>query len=194
MSENANIDSVVDILDQIIDLVSNARGVPMSASVIVNKSELLDLAQAARDQVPAQVVRADGVLASLDKVRGEAEANAAEIRSNAQAEAERIVAEARARAGRLTSADAITVAARSEAQRITDEAKGQAEALRAGADKYADDTLADLEVRVSALGRDITDLDRKVRTHVDAALHQITSGRDVLAGRGQEEPDEEPAQ
>ena len=45
--------SVVDILDQLIDIVRSARSVPMSASAMVNRSQVVELLTTARDILPS---------------------------------------------------------------------------------------------------------------------------------------------
>ena len=50
--------SVVDILDQLIDIVRSARSVPMSASAMVNRSQVIELLTTARDILPDQLVEA----------------------------------------------------------------------------------------------------------------------------------------
>ncbi len=153
MSDNTRARSVMEILDELIAIVDEARSIPMSASVMVNRSEMLDLLTAARDTVPDQMVQADDVLADVDRVQAQARSDAQSIVDSAQEEGARIVTEARARAERLVSEDAITVAARSEAQRIEDEAKIKPERLKEGANSYADSTLAELEGRWKKLRR-----------------------------------------
>ena len=64
--------SVVDILDQLIDIVRSARSVPMSASAMVNRSQVVELLTTARDILPDQLVEADGLLAEVDSVTARA--------------------------------------------------------------------------------------------------------------------------
>ncbi|MDY5153275.1 hypothetical protein SAMN05421878_11427 [Actinobaculum suis] len=186
MSEETEAQSVMEILDTLIDILEEARAIPMSASVMVNKSEMLDLLVAARDTVPEQVVRADGVLSNIQRTKAKAQQEAQEIVATAETEGKRIVSEARARAQRLVSEDAITVAARSEAQRIEDEAKIRAERLREGANQYSDETLATLEGRIAEVSRSIEEITAAANSEIDHALSQIYAGRQVIASRTQD--------
>ncbi|EPD26674.1 hypothetical protein ACXITP_06875 [Actinotignum sanguinis] len=183
MTHDTRGESVVEILDELLALVDNARSIPMSASVMINQSEVRDLLQLARDAVPDQVLRADDVLADIDSVRASGRQEAASIIASARQDAENIVAEARAQASRLVSNDAITIAARSTAARIEDEAKQKAERLREGANHYSDSTLANLEGQVNGVAAALEEAVRAAHEKMDAALAQIYAGREVLASR-----------
>ncbi len=121
--DNSEGDSLIAVLEELTDLVTRARAVPMSASAMVNRSEVLDLLQAARDLVPDQIVRADGLLANADSVTTQAQSRASEIIERAKQDAEDTVSEARDQASRLVSQDAVTIAAKARAQRIIDDSK-----------------------------------------------------------------------
>lgn len=194
MSEQFQGDSVVEILDELIDIVNNGRAIPMSASVMINRSEVLDLLKAARDAVPEQVVQADSVLADVEGVRTKGRAQATQLIENAQehgnkivhearSEAEQILSEARNQAARLVSDDAITVAARSQAQRIVDEAKAKAQKLQEGANRYSDQSLARLQDNLVSVGQNLEDIVQRVNQDINQALAQVYKGRNVLAQR-----------
>lgn len=175
--------SVVDILDQLIDIVRSARSVPMSASAMVNRSQVIELLTTARDILPDQLVEADGLLAEVDSVTARAHDEAARIRERAEHDAEDIVAQAREQAARLVSQDAVTVAAKSQAQRIVDDATNQAEAMKKGADEYSDERLRELQDQVAELGNSMDGLSRKFQGKIDVVLGQVKAGRRVIAER-----------
>ena len=181
--ENSEGDSLIAVLDELTDLVTNARAVPMSASAMVNRSEVLDLLQTARDLVPDQIVRADGLLANADNVTTQAQGRAADIMERARHDAEDTISEAREQASRLVSQDAVTIAAKARAQRIIDDAKSQAEKLRRGADTYSDNTLLSLQGKVSDIGSEIDTLTATVQERIDIVLSQIIAGRNVISDR-----------
>ncbi len=151
---------VQGVLEALTVAVTGARAMPMSSSVLVNKAELLDLIEQAREALPGQLTRADALLADADAAR-----------EQARQEAQAIVATARAEAGRLVEAEAVTVAAREKAAQILAEAQEQAEALRRDADDYGDRRLADFEIDLGKV------------------ISQVQAGRAKLAGRlGLDEP------
>ena len=53
--------TVIAALDQIEDLVESSRSVPLSASIMINKAEILDLLDQAREALPEDLVAADAV-------------------------------------------------------------------------------------------------------------------------------------
>ena len=154
-------EGLTGILDALAAAVEGARAMPMSSSVLVNRVELLDLVDQARDVLPTQLSQADDVLAA-----------AAAARSAAQVDADAIVDAAHARAAELVEEDAITLAAQDRAAQIVADAEAEAVRLRRDADDYCDRRLADFEV-------DLTKL-----------LGQVQGGRARLAERlSTERPD-----
>lgn len=147
-------EGLTGVLDAIAAAVTQARAMPMSSSVLVNRAELLDLLDQARDVLPTQLTRADQVLADADAARAEA-----------RAQADRIIAEARQRADELVDSEAVVVAARERAQQIVQEAEESAIVLRRDADDYCDRRLADFEIDLGKV------------------LSQVQAGRAKLADR-----------
>jgi hypothetical protein len=133
-------EGLTGILDALAAAVEDARAMPMSSSVLVNRAELLDLVDQARDVLPTQLTRADEVLAAADAAR-----------LAAQAEADAIIAGARARAAELVEEHELTRAAQVRAQEIVAEAEDVAEGLRRDADDYCDRRLADFEIDLTRL-------------------------------------------
>lgn len=176
-------ESLIAVLDELIELVSNAPTTVMSAAIKVNRSEILDLLATARDLVPDQIVRADGLLAEADGFTHEAQLRASRIITQAHSDAEDTIAEAREQASRLVSQDAITIAAKARAHRIIDDAKSQADKLRRGANEYSDNTLFALQNKVSEAGSEIDSLTSVVHERIDVMLSQIIAGRNVIAER-----------
>ena len=155
----------------------------MSASAMVNRSQVIELLTTARDILPDQLVEADGLLAEVDSVTARAHDEAARIRERAEHDAEDIVAQAREQAARLVSQDAVTVAAKSQAQRIVDDATNQAETMKKGADEYSDERLRELQDQVAELGNSMDALSREFQGKIDVVLGQVKAGRRVIAER-----------
>lgn len=144
-------DSLIAVLDELIEVVTSARGVPMSASAMINRSEVVDLLQMARDIVPDQIEAADAIIAEAAEVRAEAQRRAKTILERAHEDAEETIKQARLKAAELVSQHAITIGAEENADRIRREARQQAKRMNAGADRYSDDALAHLQNEVEAL-------------------------------------------
>ena len=147
-------EGLTGVLDAIASAVTNARAMPMSSSVLVNRAELLDLVDQARDVLPSQLSRADEVLADADAAR-----------SVAQAEADALLAQAREQAAALVDQEAVVLAARARAAQLVAEAELVADGLQRDADDYCDRRLADFEIDLGKV------------------LSQVQAGRAKLAGR-----------
>lgn len=138
-------------VDEIVAAVENARSMPMSASCVVNRAELIGLLNDLRSALPAELAQAQSVMADHEQVV-----------AGAQAEADRIIQGAHAERGSLISDTEVVRRAQAEADRILAEARAEAETKRAEADDYVDSKLANFEVvltkTLGAVGRGRTKL------------------------------------
>ncbi|PPS87793.1 cell division initiation protein [Streptomyces sp. MH60] len=122
-------------LDEITAMVSGARAMPMSASCVVNRAELLSMLEELRAQLP-------GSLAQAQELIGDREQMVAQARQ----EADRIIESAHAERGSLIADTEVARRSQAEADRILAEARQEAEEVRAEADDYVDSKLANFEV------------------------------------------------
>ncbi|WP_380169977.1 hypothetical protein ACFEMC_12740 [Kineococcus sp. DHX-1] len=127
-------------LGELAALVSGARGVPLSSSVVVDREQLLALVADVRRLLPAEVQQAGDVLAQRDEVLEAARVDASELLS-----------EARSRAEELVDAQAVTKASRERADHIVQTARDEAKRLRLDADAWVDRKLADFEDELDRL-------------------------------------------
>ncbi|MEU2262733.1 ATP synthase F0 subunit B [Streptomyces sp. NPDC019645] len=148
-------------LDEIVEAVGNARSMPMSASCVVNRAELLAMLEEVREALP-------GSLAQAQELIGDRE----QMVEQARQEAERIIQAAHSERGSLVSGTHIARQSQEEADRILAEARREAEEIRAEADDYVDSKLANFEV---VLNKTIGSVDR---------------GREKLLGRGHHQDDQ----
>ena len=125
-------------LDRLTELVQDARAMPMSASCVVNRTEVLGLLQDLRQQLPEALARASAVLGDRDGVV-----------AGGKAEADKLLEAAREERKALLAKTEVTKAARAEAERILEEAQAQADAMRAEVEDYVDSKLANFEIVLS---------------------------------------------
>jgi ABC-type transporter Mla subunit MlaD len=142
------------LLDEITELVETARAMPMSASCVVNRSELLALLDELRDKMPAALAEADEVLQEREAVL-----------DDGRREAEETVAAAEQERQRLLSQHDLVAQAQEEAGRITEEARYQADAMRMEVEDYVDAKLANFEIVLNK------------------TLVAVARGREKLSGR-----------
>lgn len=145
---------VQEHLARIRSVVDNARAMPMSASAVVNRAELLGMLDELAAELPRAFAEAQRVTADREGVVDEG-----------RREAERIVAEAHHERERLVSDTEVYRIAKGEAERVRDEAELEAKELRRETDEYVDQRLANFEV---TLGK---------------TLEAVARGRERLHGR-----------
>lgn len=125
----------IEKLTTAITIVEEARGVPLSASCVVHRGEMLELLEDARAVLPSDLAAAEDVLAERDQIIEEGRASA-----------EAMIATAREDVARMVEQTSIVQAARDEAKRILDDARDIAEEERQEVEAYIDGRLATLEV------------------------------------------------
>lgn len=139
------------LLRQAVDVVTTARTMPLSASVLVARDELLGLLQGALERLPDEVRQARWLLKERD-----------EFLATRQREADSLLEEVRVQAERMVQRTEIVRQANHVAQRILDDAREEARRLRHEAEDFCDQKLAAFEIV----------LDRTLKT--------VQSGREKL--------------
>ncbi|GGJ54017.1 cell division initiation protein [Streptomyces brasiliensis] len=122
-------------LDEIVTTVSSARAMPMSASCVINRAELLAMLEEVRQALPGSLAQAEELIGGREQMV-----------EQARQEAERIIEHAHAERGSLISDTEVARRSQAEADRILAEARTEAEEVRAEADDYVDSKLANFEV------------------------------------------------
>jgi hypothetical protein len=125
----------VEKLTTAITLIEEARGVPLSASCVVHRGEMLEILEGARTSLPTDLSGAQEILVNRDRLIDEGRLSA-----------ETLVATAREEVARMVEQTAIVQSARDEAKKILDEARVLAANERAEVESYIDGRLATLEV------------------------------------------------
>jgi vacuolar-type H+-ATPase subunit H len=127
------------LLLRAVAVLEGARTMPLSASVLVSREELLELVQGALDRLPDEMRQARWLLRERD-----------EFIEARRREADALLEEVRAQAERMVQRTEIVREANKVAQRIVEEAREQARRLRHEAEDYCDQKLASFEI---VLGR-----------------------------------------
>ena len=125
----------IEKLTTAIAMVEEARGVPLSASCVLHRGEILEILDGARASLPNDLGAARKIISSRDSLIEEGRTSA-----------EALIASAREEVSRMIEQTAIVSAAREEAQHILDDAHLEADAEREEVEKYIDSRLATLEV------------------------------------------------
>ena len=138
--------TVRDKLDEIVATIEAARAMPMSASCIVNRTEMLAQLEELRAMLPGQLAEAEVVLQSR-----------ADVVEEGRGEAQRIIDEAKRERARLIARTEVAQEAAREAERIVQEAEEEATKMRDDVDDYVDSKLANFEV---VLGKTLAAVER----------------------------------
>ncbi len=130
----ADRDTAEEKLARLRDVIVNARSMPMSASCVVNRGEVLAAIDDVIDHLPDEIADAQLV---IDR----SQAKVAE----GQAEAGRVVAEAEQRVAALAQESEVLRVAEVKAAAIRAEAEAEAAALRRETDEFIDARMASFE-------------------------------------------------
>ncbi|WP_156887580.1 hypothetical protein [Propionicicella superfundia] len=149
-------DSTMELLRQLRETVVQAKGVPMSASCMVNRAEVLALVDGALDQLEVDLADARWVVKQSEGTV-----------ADAQAEAERMMREARLEADRLVQDHELVVHARAQAVRIRNAAKDEAAAFSREVDAFIDSRLAEFEADLQRTESSIVTLRRKLASRAE---------------------------
>lgn len=125
----------IEKLQSAITMVEEARSVPLSASCVVHRGELLEILDGARTALPTDLFQAEEIISQR-----------AQIVEEGQQQADALIANAREEVARMVEQTAIVQSARDEAARILSEARAQADIERQEVESYIDGRLATLEV------------------------------------------------
>jgi len=122
-------------LEAAVTLVKESRAVPLSASCVIHRGELLGVLDEISKALPNDFASAKKLLAHREQIIEEGRQSA-----------EQLIAHAREEVARMVEQTAIVSAAREEAARLVDEAHNKIEREREEVDAYIDSRLATLEV------------------------------------------------
>lgn len=146
--DNFDIDA---LLRRVIQMVEQAKSMPLSASVIVPRDEMIGLLHACIDSLPTEVRQANWLL----KER-------AEFLAKMEREGDEILRAARERAERMVQRSELVREAHRTAQNTVEEAQAESRRMRRETEDYIDQKLASFEVVL------------------EKTFRQVQSGRDKL--------------
>jgi hypothetical protein len=140
-------------IDELIEIVESARAMPMSASCVINRAQVLELLDGLKNGMPDEMDRARRVLSDRESVLEEG-----------RREAERMLERTRGERDSIINNTDISREARDAATHILDAARREADQIRDEADEYVDQKLANFEVVLTK------------------TLHAVGRGRDKMRG------------
>lgn len=136
---------ILQLIDRMEALINRGRHIPLTASMIVNEDEFLEVIDQMRIAIPEEI-----------KAARRTQQERARILAEAQEEADRMTEEARKRISTMIDEHEFVAAARARAEQVLHQAEEQAVAMREGADEYVAQTLTQLD-------RQLTEIQKQVR-------------------------------
>jgi cell division septum initiation protein DivIVA len=145
---------IMALIDRIEEAMDGSRSLPLTRSRLVDTEKVYEIIDEVRAQFPDELKQARWIVKERQEMLEEAEK-----------EANRILEEAKARADAMAAEQEIVRLAEQQAADIMDRARQQEREIRLGAEDYADEMLANLEVNLGKL------------------LTAVQRGRDRLQGK-----------
>ena len=145
---------IMGLIDRLEDIIANGRKVPLSGSVMIQEHKIYEIIDELRAALPEELKQARWIVKERQEMIDEAEK-----------EANRIIDEGRQRAESMADEMEIVKLAQRRANEIIEAAQAREREIRLGAEDYADEMLANLEVNLGKL------------------LTAVQRGRDRLQGR-----------
>jgi hypothetical protein len=155
---------------RVLDLVSGARPMPLSASVMINRDEVVELLEEALDRMPDELRAARWLLKERE-----------EFLAKVRREGDDILDQARARAERMVQRTEVVKAAEARARQLVEKAEDNARRMRLECEDFCDQKLASFEI--------VLERTQKVVAAGRAKLQGPTTG-EVPAVSAEPDPDE----
>ena len=157
------------VLRQMVEVVENARSLPMSTSVRVEREDLLALLDEALVRLPDELRAARYLLKERE-----------EFLARTRREADEIITEAKSRVAQMVSRTEVVKAADQRARQLVDQAEDESRQMRHEAEDYCDQKLASFQVVLERIGRAVA----QGRQRLSATVEEIELG--VAANQGDE--------
>lgn len=123
------------LLKRVLDTVAGARPMPLSASVMINRDEVVEMLEEAIARLPEELRAARWLLKERE-----------EFLAKVRREGDDILEQARTRAERMVQRTEVVKAADARARQIVDRAEDQARRMRLECEDFCDQKLASFEI------------------------------------------------
>lgn len=137
-------DTIIQLLDELEEILDNSRAMPFSNKVSVEKEELYSIIAEIRLKLPNELKNSRYVLEERNK-----------ILIDAQKEADEIVKNAEERLSRMVEENEITKRAYEQASAIIDASKKTSKEMRLGAVEYAQEVLTKAQDKIKEVKENI---------------------------------------
>ena len=154
-------------LERLEALIQEAKSMPLSSSVLVNREDVLAMIAELKEALPEEIKRARWIVHDRE-----------ELLAKARAEGEQIVEQAHEDQLQMARKEEIVARATREADRIISEAEEVSRTMRSEAEDYVDAKLAQFEISI----RKILEASQSSAKALNRTLDQVEMGRVRLRG------------
>jgi cell division septum initiation protein DivIVA len=165
-------------IQQLEDMVKEAKSMPLSSSALLNRDELLEVVNGLKEALPEEIKQARWVVKDRE-----------ELLVKARRDAEALVEKAKAEQAHLLSEQTVVQDAQAEAERLLADARVQIRQMRLEAEDYVDGKLAQFEAAITRIQEALTGADEaltKVRGQVEAGREKLRGSHPAQALAPQE--------
>jgi cell division septum initiation protein DivIVA len=152
-------------LQQLEEMVNEAKSMPLSSSVLVNKDEVLEILRQMQEDLPEEIKQARWIVKDRE-----------ELLAKARVEGDKLIDQAHEEQLRMARKESIAVRANEEADRIMGETNDSTNAMKDEAEDYVDAKLAQFEIAL----RKVLEESQTVTKGLARTLDQVELGRERL--------------
>ncbi|MGP8059415.1 MAG: hypothetical protein ACLP9C_07260 [Acidimicrobiales bacterium] len=159
------------LIRRVVDVVNLAKAMPLSASVLISRDEVIGLLSDALEKLPDELRQARWLLRERE-----------EFLAERAREAEALMEEVRVQAERMVSRTEIVRQSNQVAQRILDDANEESRRMRHEAEDYCDQKLAGMEIVLERIMRTV----QSGREKLQATAPPVAEPAPAIPGAGEE--------
>ena len=149
------------VLRDLVELVENARSLPMSTSIRIERDEVLKLVDEALERLPDELRAARWLLKERE-----------EFLASTRRQADEIIADAKARVAQMVQRTEVAKAAEQRARHLVETAESEAREMKHEAEDYCDQKLASFQIVLDRIGRTVA----QGRQRLAATVEEIELG------------------
>ncbi|MDR1913203.1 MAG: ATPase [Clostridiales bacterium] len=164
-------ESLLDYLDMLEDLLDNSKSMPFSNRISVDKERIFDIIRDIRLNLPNEIRQAQRIIEEHDKIINDSKVKSATI-----------VKEAENTAKQMTSSHEIYKCATEQAAEVIDETNKKARDMRLNAMDYADEILAKTEQIIKDVQEQVDEQHQHMALHFAQTIEVLYSNRQELRG------------
>lgn len=164
-------DSILELLKELEDILDTSRAVPFSNKISVEKEKIYEIIDNIKLKLPNEIKQSQWVIQERNKILVDAQTEADEIINNANERVEKLVDE-----------NEITKKAYEQAAIIIENSKNSSKKMRLGAVEYADEILAQTEEKVKEVIEAVHKNQAEMDEFFNETLEVLYENRQELRG------------